>query len=284
MIDAFTDLVAPARVGHAGTAGEPAAAFAAVWDKYVLAADAKARLDELRSRARSESAAHDDKALQKTIAAAAPLIADQKFRFIAVLGYPAQMSMFDAHRTALSPWLERASDADRTKADQLFAAGEREVRARLDEIIQSPDHTLQALMRAPSAGRSSREKLNELRLNLVDAQQALPNPVSIEPRVNLAPRPPPAQSLSPRELPSIDIANFPASDPYYPVEERRADIEGSPVVRANASDAGCVLKVEIASTSGSAALDSAAPNYALAGRYLPASKDGRRYRAACCSV
>ena len=247
----------------------------AMWDKYILAADAKPRLDELRERARRESDAQDDKALQKTIAAAAPLVAEQKFRFVTVLTVIFQLANFEAHRSTLQPWLERASETERADADRLFAAGKEEVLSRVDALIRSDDHSALTVLSLASAGRESRLKLNDLRLRLVKAQAALPNPVTVEPRANLAACPPPAQSTSSREIPAIDAAKFPSSEKHYPQKEKAADIQGAPVVRASVSDTGCVLKVEIASTSGSAALDSAALNLALLGRYLPALKDGK---------
>lgn len=63
--------------------------------------------------------------------------------------------------------------------------------------------------------------------------------------------------------------------PSYPAEARREGREGAVVLRIHVADSGRVLRVEVARSSGHAALDNAAAEAVRRGIYKPAERDGR---------
>jgi protein TonB len=98
--------------------------------------------------------------------------------------------------------------------------------------------------------------------------------VAGEDRARLAALAVPAQEANDDVGLARPVALFPIR-PDYPMEARRAGREGLVVLRIHVAGSGRVTRVEVARSSGHAALDQAAALAVRRGVYSPARKDGR---------
>ena len=249
--------------------------WADYWTQHVMRPDAKSKLDELRALAGKQSAAGDEKSVAETLAQATPLLNAEKYRAMVVVSYGNNEGMLLYHRDTLKPWLDRATDADRSAADATLESAQNALLAAFETSLQSDSPNLTAAMALMShASVENLEALNSMRLRLVETQSSLPNPTPVAPaiRSDVCPaRVPPATD---RSAPSL-AKDFPAAESYYPRFLRSAWIAGPVVVRATIADSGCVLRAAVETTSGSADLDWAGLQLAMDGRYIAGSRDGQ---------
>jgi TonB family protein len=246
----------------------------AAWDKYVLAPDAKAQLETLRQRATKEAEAKNEKAVERTVAEASKLINDQKFRFNAVAAFSNASDALELQRQLLLPWVERGTDADRTKADNLLTTGETALAGTLEEVIKAKHYDAAALKKLSSAIAPTLRELNAQRVALAQGPIFTSNPVPLALISREAACPPPVAGVEGKEKPALG-PNFPSAEEFYPAEAKAASIEGAVNVRVSISETGCVTQAAIAATSGASNLDVAALQLAMAGSYRPGMKDGK---------
>lgn len=108
--------------------------------------------------------------------------------------------------------------------------------------------------------RTGRGRLPRL-LPVRGAAAAAPAPVP-------GPAPPTAPTMGARPIAEA------CPKPGYPAREHRLGVEGVVEVRAEVDASGAVVSVEVAATSGSAALDRAAVGAVLRWRFEPALREG----------
>ncbi len=240
----------------------------AAWDKYVLAPDAKAQLDTLRQRATKEAEAKNEKAVERSVAEASKLIIDQRFRFNAVAAYVNASDALELQRQLLAPWVERGSDADRTKADNLLTTGETALAGALEEVIKAKKYDGAALNKVRSAAAPTLRELNAHRVALAQGPIFTANPVPLAAISRETACPAAIAGAEGKEKPTLG-PDFPSADEYYPPEAKAASIEGAVNVRVVISETGCVTQAAVAATSGASNLDVAALQLAMAGTYRP---------------
>lgn len=97
--------------------------------------------------------------------------------------------------------------------------------------------------------------------------------VTDKPVVRPPPPPPrPVQRVDAR----VDMKRFPNSEDYYPASSKRAEEQGSPVVRVCVGPNGRAAgQPTVTTSSGFPKLDEAAIKLAKAGRYIAGSVDGK---------
>jgi TonB family protein len=248
--------------------------IAAAWDKYVLAPDAKAQLDTLRARATKEAEAKNEKAVERTVAEASKLIADQRFRFNAVATYVNASDALELQRQLLAPWVERGTEADRAKADNLLTTGEMALDTALEEVIKAKKYDATALNKVRSAAAPTLRELNTHRVTLAQGPIFTANPVPLAAISRETACPAAVAGVEGKEKPTLG-PDFPSADEYYPPEAKAASIEGAVNVRVSVSETGCVTQAAVAATSGASNLDVAALQLAMAGTYRPGLKGGK---------
>lgn len=246
----------------------------AAWDKYVLAPDAKAQLDTLRARATKEAEAKNEKAVERTVAEASKLIIDQRFRFNAVAAYTNASDSLEVQRQLLAPWVERGTESDRAKADNLLTTGETAVDGALEEVIKAKKYDPAALNKIRSAAAPALRDLNAHRVALAQGPIFTANPVPLAAIPRATECPAPVAGVEGKEKPTLG-PDFPSADEYYPPEAKAASIEGAVNVRVSVSETGCATQAAVAATSGASNLDVAALQLAMAGTYRPGLKGGK---------
>ena len=257
--------------GERTIAGQSLGAY---WDQYLLVAEQKAKIDSLREKARQQSEAGNAKGVETTIAEATPLLAAERYKAAVLMAFSYSATSITYQRTLLDPWLERAQPAERTTADQQTDAGHGALTKALADAVRAKKYEAGYVKTFADSAHKSLDALNAQRLRLVKEQASMPNPISIPPVSRATSCPEAVPPAKDRERPSLG-GDFPSSENFYPAFAKRAQVQGAVTLRTSISDTGCLMRAEIAESSGDRTLDQGALELAMAGSYVPGSKDGK---------
>jgi TonB family protein len=244
------------------------------WDQHLLVPEQKAKLDQLREKARQQSEKGDDKGLQATIAEASALLAAEKYKVGVLMTFSYAAGSVTYQRSLLDPWLARAAPAERTSADQQTDAGHGALVKALGEAARAKKYDAAYVKAMNDSSHPLLDALNAQRLRLIKEQASLPNPISLPPVSRATSCPDPVPPAKDRDRPSLG-SNFPSSEDFYPAAVKRALVQGSVTLHTMISETGCLMRAEVVESSGDQALDQGALELAMAGRFVPGSKDGK---------
>lgn len=251
--------------------GKPLAQYA---DQYVFSA-ADPRLQELRARAASQSAAGAKTAVADTMRQARGVLELEAYRLEVLYAFQRLSSALAAHEAALKTVMDKSPAAEQQLTRARIDPQLDQARRGLDGLMQLPalDDLKRAVERDPA--NSLTQVYNEERMRLVPFAAAWDREHGVAPmsRTRSKPCSPPYSQPSPTGKPQVDPAFM--SQPEYPPDARQPGFEGKVHVRAEISARGCAERMEIARSAGVEALDAAALEWAEGLRFLPAQADGK---------
>jgi TonB family protein len=253
------------------------------WQRNILTAATKEKLETLRDKAQKQSVAKDTAGLQKTLDEASAIFSAEQVKVSAITTFLYAQQPVVYHQYQLGPWLTRATDADRAAINDKVAATYDRLSQQLDAELKTPDPTPEhvggmvdrfyKLIAEPVAF------FNSERARLVKAQAEGPSAVAVPPRTRGDKAcPAPTQPTKGRNKPAL-APDFPSSESFYPAAEKQNDVQGAVTLRVAISETGCIQRAEVAGTSGVARLDEAALDLAMAGNYVPAAGAGDKATA-----
>jgi len=247
------------------------------YDQYVLQPEPKAKLEALRNAARQSRDAGDESGVKAALAQAEPLLQAEKYKAAVVPELSGYAALFAYHRGLLAPWLMRAAPSERASADATVQSAYSALVKALDSAVRAPNYDAKARGRLNElASEAALEALNAQRLRLIaeQAELELPNPVPVDALVRTTACPPAVPPSPDRQRPGLG-SDFPASEEFYPATPKSQRVTGPVTVSLLVSDTGCPVRAEVDRSSGDPALDLGALELAMAGHYVPGSKDGR---------
>jgi TonB family protein len=252
--------------------------------EHYLSAATSARLDDLLVSARAQAAAHQDAALRDTLAEGQALVLTEVRRANLIGIYWSYQGDFLTQQQLIDVLAARLPPESRS-------APPPEIRAALTAASAQLAAALTAAGSLPAQQAEEDKLRTDIQAVLAAYTQArtrLAGTVSASDRLKgIAPPtlertsacPAPAPRTSGKDTPGFDPATHVSLADYYPAAMRRVDVEGSVVVAATVSAAGCPLKAEVEYGSGAPMLDEAALHYALDVRFLPAEHEQQPVQA-----
>jgi len=213
--------------------------------------------------------------VQAALAQAQPLLQAEKYKAALVLTFSGYAGLLRHQRDLLTPWLARSAPSERASADATVETAHAALLKALDSAVRAPNHDAGAVKNLNElASATPLEALNAQRLRLVAEQADLPNPVPIAALVRTTACPKAVPPPLDRQKPSLG-SDFPASEEFYPATPKSQRVTGPVTVDLLVSDTGCPVRAEIGRSSGDPALDQGALDLAMAGHYVPGSKNGQ---------
>jgi TonB family protein len=244
--------------------------------KELVLTDAVAkRLDALREQGRARALQYDTAGMNRVLAEARPIVEAEVFKLMLTTTYWLAHSSLDHHYQLFEPWLAGASRKEREGLQRYRDQMREKILAlRARALEQTTTATRMAVYDELNAEKKSAAAFfNGQRTSLVGQQAGKPG-AAPKSRKRQSPCPSPVSPQPGAKQAGLGENSQPL-EAFYPAFERRTEVEGSVLVRAQISDSGCMEHAEVARSSGVDALDESALMWAEYANFRPAEKDGK---------
>jgi TonB family protein len=244
--------------------------------KELVLTDAVAKqLDALREQGRAQSSQYDTAALNRILAEARPIVEAEVFKLMLTTSYWLAYSTLDHHHRLLEPWLASASRKERDGPERQRAAiREKLLALRARALDQTTTATRMAVYDELYAEKKkAAASFNAQRISLVGQQAGKPG-AAPKSRKRESPCPPAVSPVPGAKSAGLGENSQPL-EAFYPALQKRMEVEGTVLVRAQISASGCMEQAEVARSSGVDSLDESALLWAEFANFRPAEKDGK---------
>lgn len=246
-----------------------------LFEQYVYTAQAESALTALRAKAGQQSAAGNAAGLADTLRRTREVLELEHYRLAILYAHSMLSQGVAVHESALKTFLEKSPPDEQLRT-----------RARIEQATDAAQRHMIELLEAPTIADVQRGidsapvsplagVYNEERKRLAAFAQAWDISHGIAPMSRtrllpcIAPDPLPSSTASP----AVDQSSV--TPPEFPVDARRAGIDGSVLIRAYVSERGCAERLEIAQSAGYTPLDVSALGWAEGVRFHPALVGGK---------
>lgn len=251
--------------------GKPLVDYA---NQYVFTSAADARFKELRVLAGSQAAAGARAGYTDTLRQAREALDFEAYRVAVLYAKRDLATRVTAHESALKTFLDKVPAAEQQQTRARIDPLVEQARASVDQLLRVA--TLDELRRAYASDPATALPMvyNEERMRLAPMAAAWDREHGVKPMSRTRTRPCAPPYPRPSTTGKPQLAQSTRTDPDYPPEAQRLALEGVVHVRAEIATKGCADRMEIARSSGVAALDAAALAWTESLRFHPAQVDG----------